>query len=102
MRRRHRPRSAKGSLLPSGVWVHILGPVFLIPDINGARNVSGVGINQAERVMSCGDGGHILVSEGCRRTARHLSRWKDRIHDCWNVQSKGRNFAHMEPFVTAR
>ena len=57
------------------------GPVFLIQDINGARNVSGAGINQAERVMSCGGGGHILMSEAVADPLRHLSRWKDRLHD---------------------
>jgi class 3 adenylate cyclase len=57
------------------------GPVFPIQDINGARNVSGAGINQAERVMSCGGGGHILMSDGVADPLRQLSRWKDRIHD---------------------
>jgi class 3 adenylate cyclase len=57
------------------------GPVFLIQDINGARNVSGAGVNQAERVMSCGGGGHILLSDGVADPLRQLSRWKDRIHD---------------------
>src|ERR1700722_12200909 len=57
------------------------GPVFPIEDINGARNVSGAGINQAERVMSCGGAGHILMSEGVADPLRHLSRWKDRVHD---------------------
>ena len=57
------------------------GPVFLIQDINGGRNVSGAGINQAERVMSCGGAGHILLSELVADPLRHLSRWKDRLHD---------------------
>jgi class 3 adenylate cyclase len=57
------------------------GPVFLIKDINGARNVSGAGINQAERVMSCGGAGHILLSGLAADPLRHLSRWDDRLHD---------------------
>jgi class 3 adenylate cyclase len=57
------------------------GLVFLIQDINGARNVSGAGINQAERVMSCGGAGHILLSDLVADPLRHLSRWKDRLHD---------------------
>src|ERR1035438_5971575 len=57
------------------------GPVFLIQDINGARNISGAGINQAERVMSCGGAGHILLSDLVADPLRHLSRWKDRLHD---------------------
>lgn len=57
------------------------GPVFLLKDINRARNVSGAGINQAERVMSCGGGGQILMSDVAADPLRHLSRWKDRLHD---------------------
>jgi class 3 adenylate cyclase len=57
------------------------GPVFLIQDINGARNVSGAGINQAERVMSCGGAGHILLSDLIADPLRQLTRWKDRLHD---------------------
>src|SRR5512146_2735910 len=38
------------------------GPVYRIADINANRNVSGGGINLAQRVMDCGDAGHILVS----------------------------------------
>jgi class 3 adenylate cyclase len=57
------------------------GPVFLLQDINGARNVSGAGINQAERVMSCGGSGHILMSDIAADPLRHLSQWKARLHD---------------------
>src|SRR5215831_14461061 len=39
------------------------GPVSRVPDINGKENVSGSGINMAQRVMAYGDGGHILVSK---------------------------------------
>src|ERR1051326_643453 len=39
------------------------GPVYHVSDINAARNVAGSGINMAQRVMDCGDAGHILVSK---------------------------------------
>lgn len=39
------------------------GLVYRVPDINGAENVSGAGINFAQRVMDCGDAGHILMSQ---------------------------------------
>jgi len=39
------------------------GLVYRVPDINGAQNVSGAGINFAQRVMDCGDAGHILMSQ---------------------------------------
>ena len=38
------------------------GPVYRVADINADRNVAGGGINIAQRVMDCGDAGHILVS----------------------------------------
>ena len=38
------------------------GPVYRIADINANRNVAGGGINIAQRVMDCGDAGHILIS----------------------------------------
>jgi len=39
------------------------GLVYRVPDINGAQSVSGAGINFAQRVMDCGDAGHILMSQ---------------------------------------
>src|SRR5205807_5492734 len=39
------------------------GPVSRVADINTNRNVAGGGINIAQRVMDCGDAGHILVSK---------------------------------------
>src|SRR5438874_12691443 len=38
------------------------GPVYRVEDINAQTNVSGGGINFAQRVMECGDAGHLLVS----------------------------------------
>jgi len=38
------------------------GPVFVMEDINHKRNISGAGINRAERVMSCGSAGHIRAT----------------------------------------
>src|SRR5205823_9438463 len=45
------------------------GPVDQVSDVNDQRNITGVGINQAQRVMDCGDAGHILLS---RRVADDL------------------------------
>jgi class 3 adenylate cyclase len=39
------------------------GPVYRVADINANLNVAGGGINVAQRVMDCGDPGHILVSK---------------------------------------
>ena len=39
------------------------GPVYRVPDINGTETVAGAGIDIAQRVMDCGDAGHILMSQ---------------------------------------
>jgi serine/threonine protein kinase/Flp pilus assembly protein TadD len=51
------------------------GPVYRVADINAARNVAGGGINMAQRVMDCGDGGHILVSKTVADTLAEVSTW---------------------------
>jgi hypothetical protein len=48
--------------VPLRMGIHT-GLVYRVPDINGAEGVSGAGINFAQRVMDCGDAGHILVSQ---------------------------------------
>src|SRR5438105_8217099 len=47
------------------------GPMNKITDVNDRANIAGAGINIAQRVMDCGDGGHILLSQ---RTAEDLSQ----------------------------
>src|ERR1700730_6297154 len=39
------------------------GPVSEMTDVNGRTNIAGAGINMAQRVMDCGDAGHILLSQ---------------------------------------
>jgi TolB-like protein/class 3 adenylate cyclase/Tfp pilus assembly protein PilF len=64
------------------------GPVFVMEDINHKRNVSGAGINLAERVMSCGAAGHILLSEHAAESLRHLSAWRDKIQNIGECRVK--------------
>ena len=64
------------------------GPVNQVKDVNERSNVAGVGINVGERVMSCGDAGHILVT---RRVAEDLaqdSQWQQHLHDLGEVELK--------------
>ena len=44
------------------------GPVNEISDLNEQANIAGAGINIAQRVMDCGDAGHILLSNASRKT----------------------------------
>ncbi len=47
------------------------GPVNQVQDVNDRTNVAGAGINIAQRVMDCGDAGHILLS---KRVAEDLAQ----------------------------
>ena len=50
------------------------GPVSEVTDVNGRTNIAGAGINMAQRVMDCGDAGHILLSRsGWRRTWSNIA-----------------------------
>ena len=51
------------------------GPVDQIEDVNDRSNVAGVGINIAQRVMDCGDAGHILVSKRVADDLAQDSLW---------------------------
>jgi len=39
------------------------GPISGVVDMNERTNVAGAGINLAQRVMDCGDAGHLFVSK---------------------------------------
>ncbi len=64
------------------------GPVYRVEDINAARNVAGGGINTAQRVMDCGDGGHILVSKSVGDVLEQVSTWKTALHDLGEAEVK--------------
>jgi eukaryotic-like serine/threonine-protein kinase len=64
------------------------GPVYRIADINANRNVTGGGINIAQRVMDCGDAGHILVSSAEAEVLGQLSAWRSKVHDLGEVEVK--------------
>src|SRR3981081_3556435 len=52
------------------------GPVNEVTDLNEQANVAGAGINIAQRVMDCGDAGHILVSRHVAEDLQHYTRWQ--------------------------
>jgi hypothetical protein len=57
------------------------GPVNEITDLNEQANIAGAGINLAERVMDCGDAGHILLSQHVADDLEHYPRWRPYLHD---------------------
>jgi hypothetical protein len=65
------------------------GTVYRINDINTNRNVAGEGINLAQRVMDCGDSGHILLSKTVSDILNQLSdNWEPHLHDLGEAEVK--------------
>src|SRR2546430_9293788 len=64
------------------------GPVDQVKDVNDRLNVAGAGINMAQRVMACGDAGHILLS---KRVAEDLAQdklWQPHLHELGEIELK--------------
>jgi len=64
------------------------GPVYRVADINANHNVTGGGINIAQRVMDFGDAGHILVSGAVSDVLSQLSTWNSTLHDLGETEVK--------------
>src|SRR5262249_3164816 len=64
------------------------GPVNAITDLNEQANIAGAGINIAQRVMDCGDAGHILLSKHVAEDLEHYPRWKPYLHDLGECEVK--------------
>lgn len=73
--------------IESRMGIHT-GPVYRILDISDKENVSGGGINFAQRVMDCGDAGHILVSKIVADVFSELSPWEDRLYELGDAEVK--------------
>src|SRR6266702_4686273 len=57
------------------------GPVNEVTDLNEQANIAGAGINMAQRVMDCGDAGHILLSKRVADDLEHYSQWRSLLHE---------------------
>src|SRR5690349_18823546 len=64
------------------------GPVSGVVDVNQRTNVAGAGINLAQRVMDCGDAGHILVSRHVAEDLEEYERWRPYLHDIGTFEVK--------------
>ena len=64
------------------------GPVNEISDLNEQANIAGAGINIAQRVMDCGDAGHILLSRHVAEDLEHYPRWQAHLHDLGECEVK--------------
>src|SRR5947208_8235050 len=64
------------------------GPVNKVRDVNDRTNVAGAGINIAQRVMDCGDAGHILLSQRIAEDLKHYRQWQPQVHDLGECEVK--------------
>src|SRR6476469_2412164 len=66
--------------LPVRMGIHS-GPVSEVTDVSGRTNIAGPGINMAQRVMDCGDAGHILLSKHVAENLEAYEQWRPLLHD---------------------
>src|SRR5205807_2299932 len=64
------------------------GPVNEVTDLNEQANIAGAGINIAQRVMNCGDAGHILVSKRVADDLEQYPQWRPQLHDLGECEVK--------------
>src|SRR5207249_4893799 len=80
--------------LPVRMGVHS-GPVSAVTDLNDRTNAAGIGINVAQRVMDCGDSGHILLSQRVAEDLQQYGRWRPYLHDLGEVEVKHGSRVHV-------
>src|SRR5438046_1026545 len=64
------------------------GPVSGVVDVNERVNLAGAGINMAQRVMDCGDAGHILLSKHVAEDLEEYEQWRPLLHDLGTCEAK--------------
>src|SRR4051812_37359931 len=64
------------------------GPVNEVTDMNEQANIAGAGINIAQRVMDCGDAGHILLSRHVADDLEHYPQWQPHLHSLGECEVK--------------
>jgi TolB-like protein/class 3 adenylate cyclase/Tfp pilus assembly protein PilF len=64
------------------------GPVSGVVDVNERANLAGAGINVAQRVMKCGDAGHILLSKHVAEDLEEYEQWRPLLHELGSCEVK--------------
>jgi TolB-like protein/Tfp pilus assembly protein PilF len=64
------------------------GPVNAVTDLNEQANIAGAGVNIAQRVMECGDSGHVLLSKHVADDLEHYPRWQPFLHPLGECEVK--------------
>ena len=76
------------------------GPINRVRDVNDRTNVAGAGINTAQRVMDCGDAGHILLSHHIAEDLGHYRQWQPHLHGLGECEVKHGARIHVVNFYT--
>src|SRR5438094_2939841 len=76
------------------------GPVNELTDLNEQANIAGAGINMAQRVMDCGDAGHILLSRHVADDLKHYARWRPYLHEIGECKVKHGEVISLVNFYT--
>jgi len=76
------------------------GPVSEVADLNEQVNMAGAGVNIAQRVMDCGDAGHILLSKHVAEDLEHFPRWQPQLHDLGECEVKHGDRLHLVNLYT--
>jgi TolB-like protein/class 3 adenylate cyclase/Tfp pilus assembly protein PilF len=71
------------------------GPVNQVRDVNDRLNVAGAGFNVAQRVMDCGDAGHILLSKHVADDLAQYRHWQPHLHDLGECEVKHGQRLHI-------
>jgi TolB-like protein/class 3 adenylate cyclase/Tfp pilus assembly protein PilF len=76
------------------------GPINPVSDVNDRTNVTGAGINIAQRVMDCGDAGHILLSRRVAEDLEQYRQWQPYLHNLGECEAKHGARIHVFNFFT--
>src|SRR5512133_1006586 len=83
--------------VPVRMGIHS-GPVHHVADVNQRENIAGAGINLAQRVMDCGDAGHILLSKRVADDLAQYRQWRSHLHDLGECEVKHGVRLHLVNF----
>ena len=76
------------------------GPINEVVDVNDRSNVAGAGVDLAQRVMDCGDAGHILLSKSLADDLAPFPRWNPHLHDLGECEVKHGRKVSLVNFYT--
>src|SRR5881275_1944339 len=71
------------------------GPINRVTDVNDKTNIAGTGFNVAQRLMDCGDAGHILLSKHLADDLAQYRHWQPYLHDIGECEVKHGRRLHL-------